>query len=101
MMTKNQIKTWVKNHKTQLIAAGIVGGYSLAWYLIGRKVGYTKGELKGVINGINMGAKADADFIKTNVPEAAKLVFEFTKSNPDSLCKTDLEFAKEVLKHYA
>ena len=96
-LTKTNILKWAKDHKIHLIIGGIAGGYAALWYILGRKVGFHKGMMKG----INIGADADVRFIKHNVPEAAKMIMEFARNNPDLFCLTDEEFAKEVLKHNA
>lgn len=92
----NSVKKYCKDHKTQIILIGGIVGYSALWYMAGRKIGY----LKGVKEGITIGANADVDFIRTYVPEAARLVETFVKVHPETLAKNDAEFVKGVMKTY-
>lgn len=92
----NKVKKYCREHKTQIILIGGIVGYSALWYMAGRKIGY----LKGVKEGISVGADADVNFIRSYVPEAARLVESFVKAHPETLAKNDAEFVKGVMKVY-
>ena len=92
----NDIKQYCSEHKTQIIIIGGVVAYSALWYFAGRKMG----RISGLKEGIAVGAQADVDFIRSSVPEAARLVESFVRSNPASVAATDAEFVKGVMKVY-
>ena len=93
----DNIKKYCATHKTQLIILGGVAGYSALWFAVGHKVG----RISGLKEGIAIGAQADVDFIRSSVPEAARLVESFVRSNPSSVAATDEEFVATVIKNYS
>lgn len=89
--TKEKIEKVIRERKKELIACT---GISIAIY-----IAYKYGRNSGLKTGIAIGSRADAEFIKSRVPEAARLVYEYVDAHPDCLLN-DKDFAEEAIKKF-